>query len=134
MQSRTPPPLLVILPAERAIPAGEEILHTYGDLSDAQLIQTYGFLEQLPAPNPHNYALISYRLLVDGASRTLGVAESEAVVGGQLLEAKEKLLGSCGLLQAAAPKETEFVSTAEEPLSDEMLTTVQVGGASTAVY
>jgi hypothetical protein len=114
---------------ERAIAKGEEVLHTYGDLSDAQLLQTYGFLEQLPggcSANPHNYALLPYRLLLDGARRTLGGAEAAAVVGGALLRKKESLLGAAGLLQAAAPGETEFVATAAEPLSDELLTTVQV--------
>ncbi len=115
-------------PTERPIKAGEEVLHTYGDLSDAQLLLTYGFVEQLPTPNPHNYALLPYRLLIDGAARTLGAAEAPAVVGGRLLEAKEKLLQRAGLLQAAAAaaRETEFVATSEEPLSDELLTTVQV--------
>ncbi len=42
--------------AGRAIAAGEQVLHTYGDLSDAALLQTYGFVETLPPPgNPHNH-------------------------------------------------------------------------------
>jgi len=120
------PPTNPQTPTERAIPAGEEVLHTYGELSDAQLLLTYGFLESLPTPNPHNYALIPYKLLVEGAARTLGAAEAKRVVGGKLLEAKEELLQQGGLLQAAAARETEFVATAAEPLSDELLTTVQV--------
>jgi hypothetical protein len=35
--------------AERDIPAGCQVLHTYGDLSDAQLLQTYGFIDAPPA-------------------------------------------------------------------------------------
>ncbi|GAX73425.1 hypothetical protein CEUSTIGMA_g877.t1 [Chlamydomonas eustigma] len=31
--------------AERPIKKGQQILHTYGDLSDAQLLQTYGFVD-----------------------------------------------------------------------------------------
>ena len=31
--------------ADKAIAAGQQVLHTYGDLSDAQLLQTYGFLD-----------------------------------------------------------------------------------------
>jgi hypothetical protein len=112
---------------ERAIPKGEEVLHTYGDLSDAQLLQTYGFVERLPGANPHNYALVSYQALVQGAALTLGKSEAKAVVRGKLLEAKEALMTAAGLLQAAAPRDTEFVATADEPLSDELLTTVQVG-------
>lgn len=34
--------------------AGEQILHSYGDLSDAQLLQTYGFVEDPVRPNPFN--------------------------------------------------------------------------------
>lgn len=30
---------------DKPIPAGTEVLHTYGDLSDSQLLQTYGFLD-----------------------------------------------------------------------------------------
>jgi len=38
--------------AERDIPAGQEVLHTYGDLADAQLLQTYGFIDLPPAVQP----------------------------------------------------------------------------------
>lgn len=43
-----PPAVLLPLPllaAERAIRAGEQILHTYGDLPDAQLAALYGFMD-----------------------------------------------------------------------------------------
>ena len=41
--------------AGRAVQAGEQVLHTYGDLSDAALLQTYGFVEDLGGVgNPHN--------------------------------------------------------------------------------
>lgn len=39
--------------AEKAIPAGTQVLHTYGDLSDAQLLQTYGFIDTPPQPTQH---------------------------------------------------------------------------------
>jgi hypothetical protein len=42
---------LTVLPyctAEKAIPSGTQVLHTYGDLSDAQLLQTYGFIDITP--------------------------------------------------------------------------------------
>ena len=43
--------------AERDISKGEQLLHTYGDLSDAQLLQTYGFVEEFEPgfDNPHNF-------------------------------------------------------------------------------
>ncbi|KAG2454038.1 hypothetical protein HYH02_001079 [Chlamydomonas schloesseri] len=34
-----------VMRADKPIAAGEEVLHTYGNLSDAQLLQTYGFLD-----------------------------------------------------------------------------------------
>lgn len=38
------------------IAEGSEILHTYGDLSDAELLSIYGFIDQMPPgmTNPHN--------------------------------------------------------------------------------
>lgn len=38
-------PAYFIMRADKPIPAGTEVLHTYGDLSDSQLLQTYGFLD-----------------------------------------------------------------------------------------
>uniref|UniRef100_A0A7R9VAF8 SET domain-containing protein n=1 Tax=Chlamydomonas euryale TaxID=1486919 RepID=A0A7R9VAF8_9CHLO len=38
--------------ADRDIRAGEQVLHTYGDLSDAQLVQTYGFVDLGPGGDP----------------------------------------------------------------------------------
>lgn len=68
--------------AEKDIPAGQPVLHTYGDLSDAQLLQTYGFVEQLPyeQPNPHNYVLVPYQTLVAACRMVL---EGEEVNRGQ---------------------------------------------------
>lgn len=37
----------VVCDAERDIVAGEEIRISYGQLSDAEMLQTYGFLEPL---------------------------------------------------------------------------------------
>ncbi|KAG2498760.1 hypothetical protein HYH03_003499 [Edaphochlamys debaryana] len=34
-----------VMRADKPIAAGEEVLHTYGNLSDAQLLQTYGFVD-----------------------------------------------------------------------------------------
>ncbi|GLC35359.1 hypothetical protein PLESTB_000573100 [Pleodorina starrii] len=34
-----------VMRADKPIKAGEEVLHTYGNLSDAQLLQTYGFVD-----------------------------------------------------------------------------------------
>ncbi len=46
--------------AGRDIREGEEVCHTYGELSDAELLQTYGFVEELPpgVVNPNNRAAL----------------------------------------------------------------------------
>lgn len=51
--------------ADRDIAAGEQVLHTYGDLSDAELLQIYGFVEDLAEPNPHNRVLIPHSLVLE---------------------------------------------------------------------
>ena len=50
--------------AERDIAAGEQILYCYGNLSDAELLRIYGFVETGIA-NPHNYVTISTPLLLE---------------------------------------------------------------------
>ncbi len=49
LQSINPPAIPMCptrsMATDKPIPAGTEVLHTYGDLSDSQLLQTYGFLD-----------------------------------------------------------------------------------------
>ena len=56
--------------AERDIAKGEQLLHTYGDLSDAQLLQTYGFVEDFEPgyDNPHNFVPVPTVLLLQSCS------------------------------------------------------------------
>ena len=50
--------------AERPIKTGEEVLISYGELSDAQLLQTYGFVEEHPGfINPWNFITVPYDLV-----------------------------------------------------------------------
>jgi hypothetical protein len=72
----------VIAYTDRSIAAGEPILHTYGDLSDAQLLQTYGFVQQLGQANPHNYALMPFGTLVEAVQM---LPEEAVEVGRGLL-------------------------------------------------
>lgn len=52
--------------AERPIKTGEEVLISYGELSDAQLLQTYGFVEEHPGfTNPHNFVAVSGKLVYE---------------------------------------------------------------------
>ena len=51
--------------AERDIQAGEEIVISYGNLSDAQLLQTYGFVEEHEGfTNPWNFMSVPSSLVV----------------------------------------------------------------------
>ncbi len=56
--------------AERDIAKGEQLLHTYGDLSNAQLLQTYGFVEDFEPgyDNPHNFVPVPTVLLLQSCS------------------------------------------------------------------
>ena len=66
--------------AERPIKTGEEILISYGDLSDAQLLQTYGFVEEHPGfTNPWNFIAVSHDL-VDEVHSLLLDPETPAVM------------------------------------------------------
>ena len=58
--------------AERDISKGEQLLHTYGDLSEAQLLQTYGFVEafQPGYENPHNFVPIPVQLVLQSCSES----------------------------------------------------------------
>ncbi len=50
--------------AERPIKAGEEVLISYGNLSDAQLLQTYGFVEEIEGfTNPWNFVAVPSSLV-----------------------------------------------------------------------
>jgi hypothetical protein len=79
--------------AEKAIPAGTQVLHTYGDLSDAQLLQTYGFIDIMPQQqqqqqqdesdneeqqllaNPHNYVVLQLQDLLDSVKTVAAAAK-----------------------------------------------------------
>ncbi len=67
--------------AERDIAAGEEVCISYGNLSDAELLRIYGFVEEVSSssgcsavPNPHNFVSI----------RTDAVFHACQVCGGSL--------------------------------------------------
>ncbi|KAL3141212.1 hypothetical protein ABBQ38_003551 [Trebouxia sp. C0009 RCD-2024] len=102
--------------AERDISKGEQLLHTYGDLSDAQLLQTYGFVEafQPGYENPHNFVPVPVHLVLQSCS------ESGDETALACFESKKRLLEQAKLLRNA------FVVTAQDPLPDDLVTAVQV--------
>ena len=52
--------------AARDIGRDEQLLHSYGNLSDAETLETYGFVEQLPEGhrNPHNSVKVPLDLVM----------------------------------------------------------------------
>ncbi len=52
--------------AARDISRGEQLLHSYGNLSDAETLETYGFVEDLPDGhrNPHNNVTVPLDLVI----------------------------------------------------------------------
>lgn len=63
--------------AERDISKGEQLLHTYGDLSDAQLLQTYGFVEEIEDgfDNPHNFVPVLSALVLQSCQEAISAGE-----------------------------------------------------------
>lgn len=122
--------------AERDIAEGEQILHTYGELSDAQLLLTYGFVDieaGVAAPpaagnpsgqapeNPNNVAFIPAGIIADSCralATAMGLADAAAAASHR---ARQELLQRLGVLQHMA------VVPAACPLTDELLTAAQVG-------
>lgn len=137
------------------IPAGSQILHTYGSLGDAQLLQTYGFIDICPAAaaastpaaaeadggepgqlrcNPHNYVALPLQQLLtavkaEAAATQLWPAKrADKVLAGRLAH-----LAGAGLLRVQAPESSELLLTAADPLPDTLLTILQVGGGGGVV-
>lgn len=52
--------------AEDDIKAGHEVLHSYGDLSDAELLTIYGFVDS--DDNVNNNVIIPYQCILDSCS------------------------------------------------------------------
>lgn len=59
---------------ESDIKFGNEVLHSYGDLSDAELLTIYGFVDS--DDNIHNNVTIPYQCMVDSCST---VAEKQVI-------------------------------------------------------
>lgn len=105
---------------ERAIAAGEELLHTYGDLSDAELLQTFGFVEVLGEEgNPHNTVHLPHTSVVDACAAMAAAVGDEATL--QAAAKRMAVLRATGMIEG-----TGFALPAAEPLSLPLLTATQV--------
>jgi hypothetical protein len=144
-----------VMRAERPIAAGEEVLHTYGDLGDAQLLQTYGFVESrfvvqeaagggagaragtsaaaaaaASTPSPPRPAFLNPHnfALLPFAALEQSASETLADSEATLARRKRALLTAAGVLPSAAGSEAggEFVLAADDPLPEPLLTAAHV--------
>lgn len=106
---------------EREIRGGEEIRHSYGNLSDAQLIQTFGFYD-LPSKydntdfdNPHN----TVRLSLDEVVRAAHAMAPALGINVDIVERVQHL-------QSYGHGNSHFSLPFSSPVTDELLTFVQV--------
>eukprot|EP00798_Chlamydomonas_sp_ICE-L_P020558 gene20558-27350_t len=138
------------LKASRLIRRGEQVLISYGELSDMDLLVTYGFIDvvassQQAAPqyasrrrniaelpnleNPSNAALIPWSTVVDVCRATCtqnGINEHPEKSPFDVEADKCRFLGYCKVLQHPDPFLTTFPVTRMVPMTDELLTAVQV--------
>ena len=63
--------LIPLCAIDRAIEAGEEILHSYGDLSRAALLRIYGFVPDEDTPNRHDFLVVTYPLIKAAAEAVI---------------------------------------------------------------
>ncbi|KAG2432473.1 hypothetical protein HXX76_008818 [Chlamydomonas incerta] len=87
-----------VMRADKPIAEGEEVLHTYGNLSDAQLLQTYGFLDSED----------DFAQLPDGAASGSGSQQPEAAAedaGGKGGKKGGKKRGKAGAAAAKGKEE-----------------------------
>ena len=90
--------------ALRPIAAGEEVFLSYGQLSDSQLLHTYGFLPEEEAEgrrNPHNFVLVPSAGVVSAVREALRVSGSLDAPRAKVLNAAASLLRQSGLLDDA---------------------------------
>eukprot|EP01138_Halocafeteria_seosinensis_P014542 gb/GECG01014845.1/.p1 GENE.gb/GECG01014845.1/~~gb/GECG01014845.1/.p1 ORF type:complete len:629 (+),score=143.31 gb/GECG01014845.1/:1-1887(+) len=71
--------------AHRDIEAGEEVYNTYGNLSDAQLLHTYGFIHE-DCFNPQNCVALEAKYVIDAAKE---IMSADAVVNSALYDEGE---------------------------------------------
>jgi hypothetical protein len=112
--------------ASRALRKGEEILHTYGDLSSARLLQTFGFAEAAVAlpggANPHDEVALPCAAVAAACAAEWAADPAAAADPASGQAARLALLAELNLLAPAGA----VVLPAVAPLTEELLTAVQV--------
>lgn len=113
------------LPAAQDIAAGQEIFISYGDLSDLELLQTYGFVE--PEQHPSAGAIVRASDVRKGLRRVEGI--DDATVDEQLARF-QAALAPCGVfelplrrLQSSEPHGEGI----ESPFPTALMVMLQVG-------
>lgn len=81
------------------MPRGAELLFSYGDLSDAELLQMYGFVER--EVHPCATASVTVQELVAGCLGSGAMSEREEDRAERALEAIERRLAPAGLFELA---------------------------------
>jgi hypothetical protein len=112
--------------ASRALQKGEEVLHTYGDLSSARLLQTFGFAEAAAAlpggANPHDEVALPCAAVAAACAAEWAADPAAAADPASGQAARLALLAELNLLAPAGAA----VLPAAAPLTEELLTAVQV--------
>eukprot|EP00210_Caulerpa_lentillifera_P005440 g5202.t1 len=103
--------------AEKDIARGEEIVHSYGTLSDCELLRIYGFVSPSDVINPHNELEVKYSEL---KTACLAVLDQQAI---SKVSDRERFLQE--KLNSQLPH-IEFHLKIGQFLSDSMITILQV--------
>lgn len=108
--------------AERPIRAKEQVFNNYGTLSNAQLMQSFGFLSQEHTLNDQFVipcSVVSEALYLFFASDYMPSAESDEI--SQLLDEHWSQLQGSKLLQFGSRDDGFFLSSQEEPFEPRLL-------------
>ena len=110
--------------AERDIAADEEVRMSYGDLADAELLVTYGFVDT-PAegpPNPHDFVAVPTALIMKHCIAHTRQQELGAQRVQDLTSVRKPFLEARGIL---GPNPDGFRLARTAPDYDRLLTIVQ---------
>ncbi|CAD7696123.1 unnamed protein product [Ostreobium quekettii] len=111
-----------VMKAEQDIKAGEPILHSYGDLSDGQLLQVYGFIGSTDDhQNPHNWVAVPWKIVKESCC---DIAKRKDWPLGDICK-REDFLCNQKLLYCPVD-EVQFAVATHQELPKELVTVVQI--------